>query len=450
MLLLYIFLGLIGLGVALGPLLYWDKGRRSLVLAVRSLWLHKMRAFLSVLGIIIGTGAVITLMAFGEGSMQEALDAIRKLGATNIIVRSIKPPENSATAQRSRVATYGLTQNDYKRFKILQEGGTVTRLVPMRAFQQEMRRAHYVFTGRAVGTTPAYAEVNDLPLATGRFLIPEDDDKIDNVVVIGLNVAKILFPFENPLGQTFRIGNNYYRVVGVLKNRTPIGDTGGSVVEDFNNDVYMPLATCNNWFGETIMIRSPGSFQREQVQLTQVTLTVSDVDKVRPTGDLVKAILAEHSKADTLVSVPLDKLEAAEAEKRRFLGLLAMIAGISLVVGGIGIMNIMLATVTERTREIGIRRALGAKRRDITMQFLIEAVVQTSLGGMLGTLAGLFFVFTVPPIAAWLWGAHLPAQVTALPIFLALIVAVAVGVGFGLYPAMRAARLDPIEALRHE
>jgi putative ABC transport system permease protein len=212
----------------------------------------------------------------------------------------------------------------------------------------------------------------------------------------------------------------------------------------------MPLSTCNNWFGETIMIRAPGSFQREQVQLTQVTLTVSDVDKVRPTGDLVKAILSEHSKADTLVSVPLDKLEAAEAEKRRFLGLLAMIAGISLVVGGIGIMNIMLATVTERTREIGIRRALGAKRRDITMQFLIEAVVQTSLGGMLGTLAGLFFVFIVPPLAQWLWSAHLPAQVTALPIFLALIVAVAVGVGFGLYPAMRAARLDPIEALRHE
>ena len=450
MLLLYIFLGIVVLGATLGPLLYWDKGRRSLVLAVRSLWLHKMRAFLSVLGIIIGTGAVITLMAFGEGSMQEALDAIRKLGATNIIVRSIKPPENSATASRSRVASYGLTKNDYKRFTILQEGGTVTRLVPMRAFQQEMRRSHYVFTGRAVGTTPTYAEVNELPLATGRFLLQEDDDKIDNVVVIGLNVAKILFPFEDPLGQTLRIGTNFYRVVGVLKNRTPVGDTGGSNVEDFNNDVYMPLSTCNNWFGETTTIRAPGSFQREQVQLTQVTLTVSDVDKVRATGDLVRAILAEHPKADTLVSVPLDKLEAAEAEKRRFLGLLAMIAGISLVVGGIGIMNIMLATVTERTREIGIRRALGAKRRDITMQFLIEAVVQTSLGGMLGTLAGLFFVFIVPPLAEWLWGAHLPARVTALPIFLALIVAVAVGVGFGLYPAMRAARLDPIEALRHE
>ena len=127
-----------------------------------------------------------------------------------------------------------------------------------------------------------------------------------------------------------------------------------------------------------------------------------------------------------------------------------MIAGISLLVGGIGIMNIMLATVTERTREIGIRRALGAKRRDITMQFLIEAVVQTTLGGLLGTLVGLFVVFVVPLIAEWVWSAHLPAQVTVFPIFLAVMVAIGVGVAFGLYPAYRAAMLDPIEALRHE
>jgi putative ABC transport system permease protein len=450
MFLLYILVGILLFGAAIGPLLYWDKGRRSLVLAIRSLWLHKMRAFLSVLGIIIGTGAVITLMAFGEGSMQEALDAIRKLGATNIIVRSVKPPENSATAGRSRVAMYGLTQDDYNRFAVLQQGGTITRMVPMRIFPQEMRRLHRMWTGRAVGTTAAYAEINDLPLAMGRFLSPEDEEKYDNVAVLGSRVAQELFPFENPLGQTLKLGQSEWVVVGVLKGRTPLGDTGGSMAEDYNNDVYIPLTTCNEHFGSIITYRQAGSFQREQVALSQVTLTVSDMDKVRPTGELIKQILSRHYKDDTVVSVPLDKLEAAEAEKRRFLGLLAMIAGISLVVGGIGIMNIMLATVTERTREIGIRRALGAKRRDITMQFLIEAVVQTSLGGMLGTLLGLFFAFAVPPVAEWLWNWHLPAQVTALPIFLALFVAVVVGVGFGLYPAYRAAMLDPIEALRHE
>jgi putative ABC transport system permease protein len=438
------------LALGLGSLVYWDKGRRSLVLAVRSLWLHKMRAFLSVLGIIIGTGAVISLMAFGEGSMQEALNDIRKLGATNIIVRSVKPPENSATGGRSRVAVYGLTPADYDRFEVLREGGTITRMVPMRIFPQEMRRLNLMFTGRAVGTTSAYAEVNDLPLAMGRFLRPEDEQKNDNVAVIGSRVAEGLFPFENPLGHALKIGQSPYVVVGVLKNRTVVGDSGGSSTEDYNNDVYIPLTTCNEHFGSTITYRQAGSFQREQVALSQVTLTVSEIDKVRPTGELIKTILSRHDKMDWVVSVPLDKLEAAEREKSRFLVLLAMIAGISLVVGGIGIMNIMLATVTERTREIGIRRALGAKRRDITMQFLIEAVVQTSLGGFLGMLGGLFVAFVVPLIAAWLWSAHLPAQVTAMPIFLAIIVAVVVGVAFGLYPAYRAAMLDPIEALRHE
>ncbi|HZV03601.1 MAG TPA: ABC transporter permease [Gemmataceae bacterium] len=450
MYLILLIVGILLFGAGFGSLVYWDKGRRSLVLAIRSLWLHKMRAFLSVLGIIIGTGAVITLMAFGEGSMQEALDAIRKLGATNIIVQSRKPPDNSGASNRSRVAVYGLTQADYDRLAILQEGGTVTRMVPMRIFRQEMMRVERRFTGQAVGTTPAYAEVNELPLAMGRFLRQEDMDKKDPVAVIGSRVAQGLFPFENPLGKTVKIGQDPYVIIGVLKNRMPVGDAGGQTMEDYNSDVYIPLTTCNEHFGSVITNRQAGSFQREQVALSQVTLTVSDIDKVRSTGKWIESILADHLKNDWVVSVPLDKLEAAEAEKRRFLGLLAMIAGISLVVGGIGIMNIMLATVTERTREIGIRRALGAKRRDITMQFLIEAVVQTSLGGLLGTLFGLFFAFIVPPVAQWLWNWHLPAQVTAMPIFLALIVAIVVGVGFGLYPAYRAAMLDPIEALRHE
>jgi putative ABC transport system permease protein len=446
MYLLYILLGVGLLAAIFVPLLYWDKGRRSLVLAIRSLWLHKMRAFLSVLGIIIGTGAVIALMAFGEGSMQEALNDIRKLGATNIIVRSRKPPENSATAGRSRVAVYGLTQADYDRFAVLQEGGTVTRMVPMRDFKQEMRRYHLMYTGRAVGTTEAYAEVNDLRLALGRFLRQEDRD---NVVVLGSQVANSLFPFENPLGQTLKIGQSPYTVVGVLKSRSPVGDSGGQEMEDYNSDVYIPLVACNEHFGSTITNRQAGSFQREQVQLSQVTLTVSDIEKVRTTGEWIKAILSTHPKADWSVSVPLDKLEAAEREKSRFMILMGMIAGISLVVGGIGIMNIMLATVTERTREIGIRRALGAKRRDITMQFLIEAVVQTTLGGVLGVMIGLSIVFAMPPIFE-LWNTHLPAKVHVPSIFLSLIVAVAVGVGFGLYPAYRAAALDPIEALRHE
>jgi putative ABC transport system permease protein len=438
------------IAVLVFPVFASDKGRRSLVLALRSLWLHKLRAFLSVLGIIIGTGAVIALMAFGEGSMQDALDDIKRMGATNIIVRSVKPPDDSATTRRTRVAMYGITRGDYEKIATMQESGTVTRMVPMRVFPVEIRRLHKMHNGRAVGTTPEYADVNQLELAAGRFLVHEDGLRMRNVAVIGSAVADDLFPFQDPMGDTVRLGAYFYRIIGVLKSRMPTGGTGGSqAAEDYNHDVYIPLETCRARFGETIMIRQSGAFMREMVELSQVTLTVSDIDKVRPTGDVVRDVLSRHQKNDWAVTVPLDRLEEAERAKKRYQMLLVLIASISLLVGGIGIMNIMLATVTERTREIGIRRALGAKRRDITMQFLIEAVVQTSLGGLLGAVAGLSIVFLVPWLASLL-SLSLPAKIHVPSIFLSLAVAVTVGVLFGWYPARRAALLDPIEALRHE
>jgi putative ABC transport system permease protein len=389
-------------------------------------------------------------MAFGEGSMQDALDDIKRMGATNIIVRSVKPPDDSSSTRRTRVATYGITLSDYDKIATLQQSGTVTRMVPMRVFPVEVRRLEKMHNGRAVGTTPEYADVNQLNLAVGRFLVPEDDLRIRNVCVIGSAVAASLFPFGDPMGETIRLGQYFYRIVGVLRDRMPTGGTGGSqAAEDYNHDVYIPLATCKARFGEIIAIRASGAFMREQVTLSQVTVTVSDIDKVRPTGKLIEEILEQHLKNDWAVTVPLDRLEEAERAKERYQMLLVLIASISLLVGGIGIMNIMLATVTERTREIGIRRALGAKRRDITLQFLIEAVVQTTLGGLLGAMAGLSIVFLVPWVASWL-GTNLPARVHVPSIFLSLAVAITVGVLFGWYPARRASLLDPIEALRHE
>jgi putative ABC transport system permease protein len=432
----------------MAPMLFWEKGRRSLVLALRSLVLHKLRAILSVLGIIIGTAAVISLMAFGEGSMQDALDDIKRMGATNIIVRSVKPPDDSATQRRSRVAMYGVTWEDYERFQTIP---CVTRMVPMRVFPQEVRRLERMHNGRVVGTTPQYAEINELTLACGRFLTDEDDAHMKNVCVLGCTTAERLFPYDDPLGQSVYFGRHNYLIVGVLRERMPTGGSGGSqAAEDYNNDVYIPLRTCNVRFGERIVIRQSGSFSGEQVELSQVTLTVSDIDKVRPTGDVIRTIMARHEKADWAVTVPLDRLEEAERAKNRYKILLAVIASISLLVGGIGIMNIMLASVTERTREIGIRRALGAKRRDITTQFLIEAVVQTTIGGLLGMLLGLTIALLMPWVAHNMFQTHMPAKVHVPSIFLSLGVAFAVGIVFGLYPAWKASRLDPIEALRHE
>jgi putative ABC transport system permease protein len=445
---LIILLGLTFAGLV-GTLLSSDKGRRSLVLALRSLWLHKLRSFLSVLGIIIGTGAVIILMAFGEGSMQDALEDIKRMGATNVIIKSVKPPDDSSTQRRTMIATYGLTYADYDRFLTI---GSVIRRVPMRIFPQEIRHLEYLITGRVVATTPDYQEVNQLDLASGRFLVDDDGYHRENVAVLASNTADRLFPFDDPVGQTVRLGNYFYKVVGVLKERMTTGGSGGSqAAENFNNDVYIPLETCKVRFGEKIFTRTSGSRSGEQVQLHQVTLTVSDMDKVRPAGEVVRELLDRyHLNHDWSVTVPLDRLEEAERAKDRYTNLLVVIASISLLVGGIGIMNIMLATVTERTREIGIRRALGAKRRDITLQFLIEAIVQTTVGGLVGVLTGVSVVLLVPIGWKWITGSTIPAMINVNSIFYSLGVSIVVGVIFGWYPARRAARLDPIEALRHE
>ena len=437
-------------------LLFRDKALRSLVLALRSLWLHKLRAFLSVLGIIIGTAAVISLMSFGEGSMQDALEDIARQGATNIIVRSVKPPDDGSTMRRSFVVAYGLTYKDHEHFHMID---SVVRSVPMRIFPQEIRRLHRMHHGRVVGTTEAYERVNPINVVQGRFLVDADeaegegdDTNMRNVCVLGADAAEALFPFEKPVGQTIVLGKHQYIVVGVLADRMPTGASGGTTSgEDYNNDVYIPLRTCRGRFGEKIFIRQSGSRSGEQVELHQVTLTIADMSKVRAAGDAVRDILERnHWKKDTAVTVPLDRLEEAERAKNRYKALLFLIASISLLVGGIGIMNIMLATVTERTREIGIRRALGAKRRDIILQFLIESIAQTTVGGVLGVFAGLGFAFGVPLAAASLFQVNLPVKLHVESMFWSLGISICVGVLFGLYPAWRASRLDPIEALRHE
>jgi len=434
----------------------FSKFRRNTSLAFRSLWLHKLRTFLSVLGIIIGVASVISLLAFGKGSMKEALDAIKRQGATNIIARSQKPSDDSATASKSFVATYGLTYRDYEKFETLT---AITRHVPMRVFPKEVRRLERVHNGRVVATTPEYADVNKLEMARGRFLVDEDGRLFRNVCVLGSATADRLFPFDDPMGQTIVMSNHDFEVVGVVKDRMPTGGTGGSqAAEDFNGDVYIPLETARRRFGDIIIFRSSGSRGGEKVELSQVTMTVdANVDnpeerkKVKAAGDLIKEILEQsHIKKDWAVTIPLDQLEAAEATEKNFERLLALIASISLLVGGIGIMNIMLATVTERTREIGIRRALGAKRRDIVFQFLIEAVVQTSIGGLLGIVAGIGIVYGVPAVVHWWWGTTTPAVLQVQPMVISFFVAALIGVVFGLYPAWRAAQLDPIEALRHE
>jgi len=262
-----------------------------------------------------------------------------------------------------------------------------------------------------------------------------------------------------------QIGSDFYVVVGVTAERTSSAAIGGSLAaREYDTDIYIPLATFRWRIGDTVMTSRSGSREGEIMQLNQITVTVGDLDEVDSTADIIRTLLEKyHKKADYAVVVPKELLRQAEMLRTLFNVLLVLIAGISLLVGGIGIMNIMLATVTERTREIGIRRALGATRRDIIQQFLMETVVLSGMGGLLGVALG-FLCQPVVNGARWVAGRVVPDMMASLPanirnleprmalwsIVVAFGISVAVGVVFGLYPAQRAANMDPIEALRHE
>ena len=422
---------------------------RSLKLGMKSLLLHKLRSGLTVLGIVFGVAAVISMLAVGEGSSRKAQRQFADMGADNIMIRSIKPTEESQSSGGGRrsVLTYGLTYADFER--MLATVPTIKKALPIREIRKQVRYLSRILDGRVVGTTNDYADFNRLEIAKGRFLSASDNQHFENYAVLASETAEKLFPFEDPLGKSIKLGSDYYTVIGVTRERASSAGVGGSLAaQDFNKDVYIPLNTCKLRFGERIIDTRPGSFSIEETQLSQVTLKLHSIDEVRPSAPIIEAAVMGpkyHPKKDVTMVVPYDLLMQAQATARQFSIILGTIASISLLVGGIGIMNIMLATVTERTREIGIRRALGAKRRDITQQFLIETIVLSGVGGVLGVGIGV----GIPEILRYFATDQEPV-VTPQSVALAFGISVGIGILFGLYPAQRAAMMDPIEALRHE
>jgi putative ABC transport system permease protein len=244
------------------------------------------------------------------------------------------------------------------------------------------------------------------------------------------------------IGQSIRIGSRVFEVVGVLES---IGGIGGDQRLDTANDVYIPMPVFRERFGEILMQRESGTRAVELVELHQIVVEVERMDQVEATAAAIRGMLERfHDRIDYRIDVPLALLREAEATQRTFNIVLGAIAGISLLVGGIGIMNIMLASVTERTREIGIRRAIGARQQQIISQFLVETVVLSSIGGMIGIAVGVFIPWMITQLAG------MPTIVTPGSVVLAGGISISIGILFGLYPAIRAARLDPITALRHE
>jgi len=433
----------------------------TLRLGLANLLLHKLRSVLTALGIIIGVGAVVLLAAYGEGSKRAALADIKELGANNIILRSVKPPEAVAVQEESqgggrsggggfgddeeqiRITAYGLTRQDHARLSSSYVR-PVDEMVPLKRVGSFVYKSGTtVQAAQVYGTSPSLGEAVPMTIERGRFLTLQDDLELKAVAVLGADVAQQLFQLEDPLGNTFGIDGQEFTVVGLIQ---PVGLTAG---RDINFDVYIPLTTASARFGDLTV--KPSGREADRVELSELIIRVPEPTQVLPVAAQVRRVVevGHGDKDDVQVIVPLELIQQEERTRLLFTVFMIFIASLSLLVGGIGIMNIMLASVTERIREIGIRRALGATRRHIVAQFLVETTVLSVLGGLIGVGSGLLLA-GVGAILSQHYDAIKTPVPTLWSILLGFGAAAVVGIAAGLYPAFKAAWQDPIVALRHD
>jgi putative ABC transport system permease protein len=407
---------------------------------------------LTALGIVFGVCSVIAMLAVGEGASRQAQQAIAKLGSTNLIIETVEPPAEQPDSSKSNtMRTYGLTYVDAE--SIHNTIPDVKVVVPIRQMDSEARSLNRKTSVKIVGTVPWYTEITELRINRGRFLSSIDLNQQQNVCVIDTTVAEELFTFDDPLGSEIKISGSFYRVVGITEATGATEQQSGSEGVPTTGrgkaaagNVYVPLTTAKVRFSEMTASFSGGSPSMAKVELQRITIKVGATEQVMPMRDSLASLLERlhNNKKDYRIVVPLELLREAARTRRIFSIVLGSIAAISLLVGGIGIMNIMLATVSERTREIGIRRALGARKRDIIIQFLSETLILTLTGGLLGIVLGSIIPFLVERFS------RMPTVITGSSLALSFGISAAVGIIFGLYPAWHAANMDPIESLRHE
>ncbi len=403
-------------------------------IAYRSLLVHKFRSFLSVLGIVCGVMAVMAMISTGEGAKQEVLGRIEKMGLKNIYIRKVELSEE-LKKQVAEKQSYGLSLYDVERLQLLTPAITQVGAV---------RKATLTPVGTGIGITPNilrctgnYASLLGLKIKEGRFINELDSHRENQVCVIGSSLSRRLGT-EGQVGRSVRMNDSLYKIVGILNSYDfDASQTAKINIENFNDIVFLPLKIPKN-------PTRFGSAMRQFSMLSHIVVEVDRRKNVESVAKLVRRTLElTHSQVlDYNIVVPLELLAQSLAAQRIFNLVLAVTGGVSLLVGGIGIMNIMLATVTERRREIGVRRAVGATEKDIACQFLAESFLLTMCGGVIGLVGGLICVNVIEMWAGW------PIRVTIYAMFVPFVLACGTGIFFGFYPAVRAARMDPIQALR--
>jgi putative ABC transport system permease protein len=409
--------------------------KENIRVAIYGLRDHKFRSFLTMLGIIFGTASVITMISIGEGAKKQAMEKYQDLGVSNIIIRD--KDLTDADLEQARIKfSQGLSISDTRAITEIVPG--ITGIAPQSEAKLEAMYGDKSSRATVIGVTPEITNILNYRLDKGIFIDKDHYNRQLKVCVLGANIARELFTYEDPLGKNIKLGDQWFEVAGVLQTKALFTETVGELAaRDLNNDVYVPLST----FGGRIP--KPNILSSE---LKQVTVKLESSLMLIESAAVIRSILTRRhfNNEDFSIIIPYELMEQEKRESRIYNLLLASIAAISLIVGGIGIMNIMLATVMERTQEIGIRRAVGGRRSDIMGQFVTEAMAMSITGGLIGVFLGIILSLGIGLVT------EIRTYLTIYSIFIAFGFSVVVGITFGYLPAKRAADLKPIESIRHE